>query len=263
MTVLLCNGRPAEAAVLATALVNYGHFSSMLARAGAVQGLDLHLQRLREATSALFGCELDEAAVRSDLRKAVALLDGDAWLRLSVVAADFDLRRAAAPLVPIRLVAATPAVPTPSQGLHVRSVGWLRDSPEFKHVGTFPLLRQRRLAVAAGFDDALLLDPQHRVVEGTLWNLGLWDGERVLWPQGPALRGTRERLLQAGLDALGVAQIRRPVVLEELGPTWAGFTCNARGQQPLRRVDQRDLAVAPKLSALLERALATQPWQPL
>ena len=39
-------------------------------------------------------------------------------------------------------------------------------------------------------------------MEGTVWNIGFWDGRAVTWPQAPALRGTAERLLQAGLVEL-------------------------------------------------------------
>ena len=53
---LFCEGRAPSAEILAApALVNYGHFSTMQGRAGAVRGFDLHLQRLDEGTRTLFG----------------------------------------------------------------------------------------------------------------------------------------------------------------------------------------------------------------
>ncbi|WWW36980.1 hypothetical protein V8017_09710 [Stenotrophomonas rhizophila] len=61
---LYCNGHHASVDDLAGALTNYGHFTSLQVRGGAVQGLDLHLQRLQEGTEALFGTVLDAARYR-------------------------------------------------------------------------------------------------------------------------------------------------------------------------------------------------------
>ncbi|HBZ46612.1 MAG TPA: aminotransferase, partial [Stenotrophomonas sp.] len=60
-----CNGHRASADDLAGALVNYGHFTSLQVRGGAVQGLDLHLRRLRQGTEELFGSTLDGTRVQA------------------------------------------------------------------------------------------------------------------------------------------------------------------------------------------------------
>ena len=263
--VILCNGRIASADELASpALVHYGHFTTMQARDGAVRGLDLHLQRLREATVALFGRELEEARIRHDLRAALAAFaSGDATLRASVFAADFDLRAPARTGRTDLLVSVTPPREAAQAPLCLKSYPFVRELPQFKHAGTFALFHHRRLARQAGYDDALFVDTAGRLAEGPFWNLGLWDGGRLIWPQGPALRGTRERLLQAGLQALGIAQLVRPVTLDELGGGVAAFTCNASGQQSVAIVDGHRLAEAPQLADLLQQALRTQPWQPI
>ena len=49
-------------ALRALALSNYGHFTSMQVRNGAVQGRELHVRRLEDATQALFGTPLDGAS---------------------------------------------------------------------------------------------------------------------------------------------------------------------------------------------------------
>src|SRR3546814_3650403 len=62
VNVILCNGRRAEAAdLVALAMRNHGHFTTMQVRDGAVRGLDLHLARLREATAELFDVAFDDA----------------------------------------------------------------------------------------------------------------------------------------------------------------------------------------------------------
>ncbi|MDR6671751.1 aminotransferase class IV family protein [Xanthomonas sp. 1678] len=261
---LFCDGRPASAATLAVpALVNYGHFSTMQVRAGAVRGFDLHLQRLDAATRTLFGSELPAERVRAELRAALAAFgSGDASLRASVFARDFDVRRADAACTPELLVSlAAPALPD-AVPLRVRSVAFARELPQIKHAGSFALFHQRRLALQAGFDDALFVDAQGLVAEGSIWNLGAWDGQGVVWPQAPALRGTQERLLQAGLAALGVAQRLRPLHLQELlAGDYAVFACNSRGQQALAAIDGQALRPAAELLRMLNEAAETQPWQ--
>lgn len=255
-------GQPATAAVLAAALVNYGHFSTMQVRDGAVRGFDLHLQRLDEATGTLFGSALPAAQVRAELRAALAAFGhGDASLRVSVFARDFDFRHADARCTPELLVSLAAPARADATPLRVRSVAFARALPQIKHAGTFALFHQRRLAMQAGFDDALFVDAQGLVSEGSIWNLGAWDGQGLVWPQAPALRGTQERLLQAGLATLGVAQQVRPLHVRELAGFAAAFACNGRGQQAIAAVDGQALGPADALLRLLDEALQTQPWQ--
>ncbi|MDQ1094071.1 branched-subunit amino acid aminotransferase/4-amino-4-deoxychorismate lyase [Xanthomonas sacchari] len=256
-------GQPATADVLAAAaLVNYGHFSTMQVRDGAVRGFDLHLQRLQQATAALFGSALAEARLRGELRAALAASGrADASLRVTVFSPAFTLRRAADDCAVDLLVSLADPAQTDPAPLRLRSSVFAREAPQLKHVGTFGAFQQRRLALQAGSDDALFVDAQGQVAEGPTWNLGVWDGACLHWPQAPALRGTQQRLLQAGLAALGVAQQVRPLSVEELGAGVAAFTCNARGQQAVAAVDGRALRPAGELLELLEQALRTQPWQ--
>ncbi len=59
----------------------------------------------------------------------------------------------------------------------------------------------------------------------------------------PALRGTAERLLQAGLEADGVGQVVRPVTVAELAGLQAAFASNANGLQPIRAIDGVEYSV--------------------
>lgn len=264
MNLVFHQGRPADAATLATmALVNYGHFTSMQVRGGAVRGLDLHLRRLQHGTSTLFGSRLDEARLRAELAAALdAFGQDDASLRVTVFARAFDFRDPLREAAPDVLVSVSSASQLPATALRVRPAVFVRELPQVKHVGTFPLFHLRREAMAAGFDDALFVTAHGHLVEGAVWNLGLWDGQGVTWPEGPALRGTQEQLLQAGLDRLGVPQRTRPVHLGELGAFVAAFACNSRGLQAIRAVGPHalpEIVVPPAL----ERALLVQPWQPI
>ncbi|MEL1263955.1 aminotransferase class IV family protein [Pseudoxanthomonas putridarboris] len=265
MPMAFLNGEPATADDLrALALGNYGHFTSMQVRGGAVQGLDLHLRRLRAATRELFGTELDTVDVQRQAHAALQRAGlSDASLRLTVFSRQFDYRDAGRDVATDLLVSLSPAATQAKPALRVKSYDFVRPLPHIKHVGTFQLFHYRRRALADGFDDALFVGPDGAMVEGSIWNLGLWDGERVVWPDGPALRGVCEQLLQAGLEASGVPQQVRRVALGEAGDFPAAFACNASGIQPVTAIDGVALDADTALMARLQVALDRQPWQPL
>ena len=266
MTSAFLNGKPATADDLrALALANYGHFTSMQVRDGAVRGRALHRQRLEEATLALFGTALDGADA---LKLAAQAMEGarlrDASVRITVFSTRFDYRDPARSIAPDVLVTLSPAVSADKPALRVKSYPFVRPLPQYKHVGTFPLFHYRRQALADGYDDALFVDPVGQVVEGSIWNLGLWDGTTVTWPEGPALRGTAERLLQQALEEASVPQRVAPVRLDELDGFRAAFACNASGLQPVVAVDAVAWEADTALMAMLKGALDnTVPWEPL
>ncbi|ARO67730.1 hypothetical protein B9J09_00325 [Xylella fastidiosa subsp. pauca] len=265
MKLILCNGVQANVTQLAAlALVNYGHFTTLQVRGAAVRGLKLHLCRLDRATQRLFGSRLDIAALRAQLYDGLAAFcQTDASLRITVYATEFDFR---APLRPVSvdtlLAISSPSV-LPTVAVRVRSVPFVRSLPDLKHVATFPQFALRRDALAAGFEDALFVHDDGRLLEGTFWNLGFWDGKCVTWPEGPALAGTQQALLRVGLEQLGVPQTVRPLRHADLGRFVAAFLCNACGQQPLSAIDDHLYSVSEAPMALLECALATQSWQSL
>jgi branched-subunit amino acid aminotransferase/4-amino-4-deoxychorismate lyase len=265
MTSAFLNGEPAAADDLRVlALANYGHFTSMQVRDGAMQGRALHVERLEEATLALFGATLDgDDAVK---QAAVAMRDAglrDASVRITVFSTRFDYRDPARVVVPDVLVSLSPASPPDKPALRVKSYPFVRPLPQYKHVATFPLFHYRRQALVEGYDDALFVDPAGQVVEGSIWNLGLWDGTTVTWPEGPALRGTAERLLQTALVGMGIPQRSAPVDLGQLEGFRAAFACNASGLQPVLGVDAVAWGADTALMARLQAALDGQPWTPL
>lgn len=256
-----CNGHRAGADELSAALVNYGHFTSMQVRGGAVQGLDLHLRRLRAGTQTLFGTVLDGSQVQAWIAHALQA-EGrvDASVRVTVFSQAFDFRQ---PLqaVPVDvLVAVSAPVTLPATARRVRSVVYQRELPALKHVGTFPLFEHRRQALQAGYDDALFVDAQGAISEGTTWNIAFGRGGELVWPQAPALRGTQERLLQAGWG--GEPQLA-PVRLDDLAGFDAAIACNAAGVWPITSIDGHRFTGS---EALVRRAITTiagQPWEPL
>jgi len=257
------NGRPAGVDDLrALALVNYGHFSSMQVRDGAVRGLDLHLQRLQRATRELFASTLDVEATRGWMREALAGVAGTASLRVTVFSRALDRDRLCEAVAPDVLVALAPARDIGSAPLRVRSVRYQRDAPHIKHVGTFGLFHQKRLAQAAGFDDALFVDAGGAVAEGSIWNVGFFDGAQVVWPDAPALQGISMQQLQEGMRRRGVPmQVRRVELSEVARFRSAFFTNTSRTAVPLSCIDACAFAVDPDLLSLLEDCMSVHPWE--
>ncbi len=114
------------------------------------------------------------------------------------------------------------------QPLWVKSFVYARELPSIKHVGTFGLFHHRRLARLAGFDDALFVDANGHISEGSIWNIGFVDRDgAVVWPQAPQLDGVGMRLIDAGLASRGMRSRTRPVHLRELDAFRAAFFSNA------------------------------------
>lgn len=231
------NGRPVDPDQLtALALTNYGHFTTLRVDDGRVRGLALHLDRLGRDCRSLFGTDLDLDRVRALLRRA-APERGAVTVRVTVFDPSLDMghpERAADPQVLITQRAA-PAGPLPP--IRVRSVPYGRDTPEVKSVGLFGVLRQRREARLAGFDDALFVGADSLISEGGTWNVGFFDGDRVIWPQAPCLRGVTMRLLQ------GVREHRvAPVALADVPSLHAAFATNAAiGVRAITGIDDTGL----------------------
>ena len=129
-------------------------------------------------------------------------------------------------------------------------------------MAAFGLIRARRLARAAGYDDALFVDDAGRVSEGSLWNIGFIRGGRVIWPQAPMLAGVAQALLQLGLEEAGMAGVTEPVHLDELARFDGAFLCNsATPACPVSAIDGH--AFPPPPLGALNAAWASQPCQPI
>ncbi|MBV6697407.1 aminotransferase class IV family protein [Kitasatospora aureofaciens] len=251
------DGEPADAArVAALGLLNYGHFTTLRVEAGRVRGLALHLERLVRDCRVLFAAELDPARVRERIR-AVLPDNGTAIVRVTVYDPELGLERPSGPAVPRVLVTTRPAPATAPGPLRVRTVAYVRELPEVKHVGLFGLICHRRSAQLDGYDDALLVDRVGRVTEGATWNIGFFDGRRLVWPEGPSLPGVTAALL-AG--AYGGPQGREPVGAAGVGRFEAAFAVNAGvGVRPVAAIDDVRFDPAHPVLAELRAAYAGVP----
>ncbi|GAA0502495.1 hypothetical protein Ade02nite_37190 [Paractinoplanes deccanensis] len=256
------NGRvPDLAEIHRLATINYGHFTSMQVRSGAVKGLALHMARLADGNEEFFGWKMgvdDEARVVSLIRHALGTAR-DASVRVSFVPGPD-------PVDPPDVVVAVsePRAADPGKPLRVRTDSYRRDWPEQKHAATMGLIVTRRQAVRDGYDDALFVGDTGLVSEGTTWNVAFHDGDQVIWPQAPMLRGTTMVLLQIAMTMGGVPWTLRPVPQADLpaftGAVTVNSTCPA---QPIAWIDNQAYPESDRLTALLTDTWKSVPYDEL
>ncbi len=153
------------------------------------------------------------------------------------------------------------AAPAP---LRLKSFHYTRDLPQTKHVGTFPLFHYRRMAQQAGFDDALFVDAGNCIGEGSIWNVGFFDGDGVVWPDAPQLTGVSMQLLQAGLAHDRLRSTVGHVALDDVGRFRAAFFTNSSTPvQAIASIDAHGFAPAPELIGILGACYESNPLQPI
>ncbi|MFG1942249.1 aminotransferase class IV [Nonomuraea sp. NPDC048826] len=242
------DGRPAEAGDVALAMsARYGHFTAMQVRGGKVRGLARHLDRLAGATRELFGQELDLDRVLASVRALEAV---DASVRVFVCDAG-GVRVIAVSDAPV-WPAATP------KGL--KSVRYQRFLPHIKHTGGFPQGYLGRLAEREGYDEALLTSDDGVISEGGITNLGCFDGDRVIWPDAPMLRGITMQVLEAELARAGVPCGRRVLRVADLPGFPLVFLTNSWGVVAVDRVDDLRLKVDEALLARVTGCYENAGW---
>jgi len=261
---ILIDGLPATPEDLAhQASVNYGAYTSFRVENGAARGLDLHLARLEQAAVELFGESPCDAYFRRLMALAVANRDA-CWLRVSLFSPEIGHRNPTYVGRPKVMTSVSPAPPPLATQVRVTAVPYEREAPHLKHLATFGLIRARRAARAAGFDDALFVDGARRVAEGTLWNIGFVQGDRIVWPQALMLAGVTQALIMRGLPQVGMTSETRPIRLDEVGAFDGAFLCNsATPACSITAIDDVWFANDPVLLAKVEAAWAAQPPQPI
>lgn len=236
------------------ALNGYGHFTAMQVRGGRVRGLDLHLARLGQATAELFGTSLDREKVRGYIRHAVGT-GADASVRVYVQRPEPD--RPPSMLVIVR----------PPGGLRpefsLQPVPYQRSVAHIKHLGDFGQTYYGQLAEQHGYDDALLTGPDGLISEGSMTNIGFFDGTGVVWPAAAMLSGVTMQVLHQGLRTAALPVRYSPVRLTDLSSYATVFVTNSRGIAPVTRVDDRKLPVDAEFMTLLADSYESAGWDPV
>ncbi|MEV6983640.1 aminotransferase class IV family protein [Sphaerisporangium sp. NPDC051017] len=252
------NGAPAAVEDLRhPALRNYGHFSAMQVRDRRVRGLGLHLDRLDAATKELFGRELDGELVRARVRHALRGDVHDASVRVYIFGRDLPTWGEVEPCV---MVTVRPPQDPPNPPRNVWPAPYQRPVPHIKHVGGFGQTYYLRMAERAGYDEALLVAPDGTIAEGAITNIGFSDGESIVWPEAPMLRGITMALVERGLAEMGVPARRQVVRLADLPALRSAFLTNSWGIMSVQRVGRQRLTVDYPLMKTLQDAYERNPW---
>jgi branched-subunit amino acid aminotransferase/4-amino-4-deoxychorismate lyase len=201
----------------------WGHFTAMQVRGGQTRGLALHLARLDSAHREIYGEPLDPDLVTARIRRAL----GDE-LNASVRVYGYW----AGVIVTVRGPKDMPGRPHSMTAQHFQ-----RPLARLKHVGSWAQGRFHELAVAAGFDDALLVDETGRISEGAMTNVLFWRDDAVIWPAAPKLDGITMLIIQRELAAGGIPQADAIVRVGDLEAYDGMILCNARGWAPVGKVD--------------------------
>ncbi|MFC4120764.1 aminotransferase class IV [Nonomuraea zeae] len=243
------DGRPVDADARLALDARYGHFTALQVRARRVRGLDLHVERLQSANRELFGAELPRPEVLGAIRAVLGDDLRDASVRVYVVAGDR----------PRVLATAAPPTEAPTGPWSVTPVVYQRYLAHVKQAYGFQQAHIGRQVARAGFDEALLTTEDGLISEGSITNLGAFDGERLLWPDAPMLHGITMRLM----ERMDVPQERRPLRAADLPRLGQVFLCNSWGLMPVGRVDDVPLRQDGKLMTRLHEHYDAVSWDPL
>ncbi len=241
------NGHEAdEAAVSLLEHEGWGHFTAMQVRRGRTRGLDLHLSRLEAAHREVYGRALGGEEVRAAIRHA---LGGrlDASVRVYGYWAGL--------IVTVREPQDMPRRPQSMTALHFQ-----RPLARLKHVGSWGQGWFREIALAAGFDEGLLVDEAGMISEGTITNVGFWRDGTVIWPDAPKLQGVTMLLLRRRLMAAGIPQADGHVRVQDLATYDGMMLCNARGWAPVSRVDNLMIGEDEAFIGVIAAAIDGCPW---
>jgi branched-subunit amino acid aminotransferase/4-amino-4-deoxychorismate lyase len=254
---------PSEADLHYLALVNYGAYTSFRVEEGGVRGLNLHLGRLDAYAIELFGEPVGEGRLRAVLRVAVADRR-EAWVRASLFSPEIWSRTPSARVRPKVMTMVAPPPPPLATSVRAKIQTYAREEAHIKHTAIFGLIRARRLAREAGFDDALFADADGLISEGSSWNIGFLDGDTVVWPQAPMLAGVAQSLIQDGLGTVGMTGNSQPVRVPDLDRFDGAFLCNsATPACAIAAIDAVKFDADPDRIERIARAWASAPLQPI
>ncbi|NPA90886.1 MAG: hypothetical protein GXO55_05490 [Chloroflexi bacterium] len=139
-------------------------------------------------------------------------------------------------------------------GVPVTTFHGERAFPLIKSLNTLVPGLARKKAASMGMHDALLINHQGHITEGSNCNVfAVIDGTLVTPPYGAALEGVTLSIVLDLAHRLGIPTERRPLPVKEL-PRWeeAFLTSTRRHILPINLIDQQELQVGPITRRLMD-----------
>ncbi|MHA7292179.1 aminotransferase class IV family protein [Arthrobacter sp. MDT3-24] len=254
------NGKPATTDDLAPLVfAGYAHFTAMQVRDRAVRGLDLHLDRLRDASDELFGRHLPDEQIRELLSSAVRSTPPDVSLTVFVSSRPGEFIRTHGNVELDVLTKVTNPVTPSAEPLALDVVSHSRHLPHVKHVGEVAKTQFLRHANQRGFDDAMFADASGCLSEATIWNIAFWDGQSVIWPKADVLPGITMQILKRQLAARDVDQVTRSIRAVDLSEEFAGAVMNSWSPGiHIARIAEHPLGDTHEFTRILHDAYASE-----
>lgn len=221
-----------------------GLFETIAVKNAGPKRLAAHLARLREG-AALLGIPVPYTDQKiADLAAALIAANEVAHGALRITLTRGPGPRGLMPPdapTPTFLISSGPLPPDDAISLMVaRTTRRNEFSPlsRVKHLGYLDHILARREAVAAGADDAVLLNTQGRVADTTIANIFLLIGGGLVTP--PVSEGALPGVMRAEVIRLARAE-ERVVTAGELDQASEIFVCNALGIRPVVRINGHDV----------------------
>ncbi|WP_087016451.1 aminotransferase class IV [Thaumasiovibrio subtropicus] len=256
------NGEPAHFNdLLSLTFAGFAHFTFVQVRNGQVRALDLHLERLITASHQLFGQPLSEDRIVREMKLAIGSSQ-DIGLLYYVYSDQGEFNHHRPTLQ--TLVRTLPASSGPTGPLQLKTVEYERLLPDIKHVGEIAKTHFMHSAAQQGFDDAAFIDRQGYLLEASIWNLVFWDGEHIVWPEGPMLRGTMMATVQRQLTRRGISQKTQAIHISDIRHFRAAAVLNSWSAGiAVSKIDEVVFTSSKHFIALLHNAYQQEPWEVL
>lgn len=158
------------------------------------------------------------------------------------------------------LIRTTSPANGPKGPLRLAAIKHERPLSEIKHVGEIGKTYYLHQAVQQGFDDAVFIDQNGHLSEGSIWNLAFWDGEAVIWPEARMLKGTMMAAVQRQLTHLNIPQRSEPITLDYLSELKGAAIMNSWTPGiSVTEISARSFKESSQLVALLHKAYKIEP----
>ncbi len=255
------NGRSVTLSELSPlAFAGFAHFTAMQVRDSKIKGLDLHLERLREASLAFFGRALPDEQLQSHIKTAVNEGAKDLSLTVTVFSHHGEFTANSMDVEPSVLTRTGAPSDGPKGPLRLSAVAHERPLATIKHVGEAGKTYYLHQAIRQGFDDAAFVDSRGRLSEATIWNLVFWDGETVIWPKADMLKGTMMSIIQRQLERLDIPQRHEAITLKRLGELSGAAVMNSWTPGiPVTAIASNVIEEARQFINLLHKAYEAEP----